>query len=378
MKTMAVAAWRQFLLPFRHKRYALMMLVMLAMSWAGMDIYHNYTVFDLPVAVVDHDQSQISRTITRYLDASSLLAVTGAVPGSMEEARKMMIDGEICALIVIPDDFSTSIKKGRQGEVLVDMDMSNILTGRNASKAIAKVLGTVSAGINMKVLGKMGEPTDSQLARVMPLVSEDNYSFNPAANYAVYLAPGVILFLLHIYMILMTLAILRTGVTRREMAGAFGGLVLHTLLLGMVFLYVFLPRQGIYVQSGLPVVLAAFTIFLIHDVVLCIGVKMIFRRDVTVMQVSVFLGMLSLMFSGITWPSDMFPLPIQWFAWLLPFTPFAKGFRMFIHSSMSFEEMSGIFAAFGYQMAFYLSVIATLLIAFRIGSAILNRKERSA
>ena len=355
-----------------------MLLITLAMAWVGMDIYHHYTVFDLPIAVVDHDQSQLSRTITRYLDASSLLAVSGHIPGSMEEARQMMIDGDICALVVIPDDFSSSIKRGRQGEILVDMDMSNILTGRNASKAIATTLGTVSAGIRMKVMNKMGEPKDSTLARIMPLVSEDNYSFNPAASYAVYLAPGVMLFLLHIYMILMSLAVLRAGMTRWETTGAFAGLVAHVLILGLLFLYVLLPRQGIYVHSGLPVVLTVFTWFLIHDILLCIGVKLLFRADVTVMQVSIFLGMLSLMFSGITWPTDMFPLPVQVASWVLPFTPFAKGFRMFIHFSMDFHEMSGIFTAFGYQLLFYLAVIALLLVAERVVVAVFGGKERRA
>jgi ABC-2 type transport system permease protein len=240
--------------------------------------------------------------------------------------------------------------------------MSNILTGRNVSNAIAGVVGTVSAGIRITLLEKLGEDEDGALARAVPLVSEDNYSFNAAKSYASYLVPGLLLFFLYIYMTLQYMRVIRSNETLAEKTAAFIGMIPHGVLLGLVFLYGYVPKQGLTVHSDYRLVVAILAAGFFTLAVLEVAVKLLLRRDIVVMQVSVFLAMLSLMFSGITWPTDMFPVPLQWLSAALPFTPIAQGMRILIHFPAEGSDLFRVFSMFITQCLFFGALISLSLL----------------
>ncbi len=346
-----------------------MLLLMLLMAWLSIDIYQGFTVRDIPISVIDFDNSSLSRTLVRFLDATSELVVSEHRPVSVEDARNLLVLDEIAAVVVIPSSFSINIKKGKRGEVLVATDMSNILIGRNASAAISGVATTFSAGVRLTTVEKLGAPDEQSMAKVLPIALETNFNFNPYRNYAIYLVPAVVFFLFHIYLLIGALAVQRDYPKATERAGAFLGLFIWCLLLASALMWGMLQRSHIFVQSDVGPTLALLAVFIATDILFVIGVRRLFRIPLTTMQVTIFLGMLSLMFSGITWPTDMFPKPFQWFSMILPFTPFARGFRMLLHYPMNFGDMTDIFGFFGGQILFYagLILVATLFYAL-IGS----------
>ena len=357
---------RSLLLENGRPRNLLMLVILIATAWLMSDIYHFNTLSEIPISVLDFDQSQTSRTVSRYLDASTMISVSPERPQSLEEAKRLLITGKVAAIVLLPSDFSAMLKRGRQAEVLVASDMSNILTGRNVTTAISGVLGTVSAGIRIKLFEKMGEKEDRALARAVPSVSEDNYSFNAAKSYASYLVPGLMLFFLYVYMTLQNLRIVRSEESLTEKAAAFLGLIPHGVLLGLVFLYGFMPQQELTVHSayGLVVVLLTAGFFTLS--VFEIALKMLFRKDIFVMQVSVFLAMLSLMFSGITWPTDMFPVPLQYLSSVLPFTPIAHGMRILVHFPADVADLSGVFSELSMQNFLFVAIISVSLLLTRL------------
>jgi ABC-type multidrug transport system permease subunit len=93
--------------------------------------------------------------------------------------------------------------------------------------------------------------------------------------------------------------------------------------------------------------------------------KLLFFLPALSMDLSVLLAMLSLTFSGITWPTDMFPGWIAAVSYAMPFRPFAQAFQIFIHGSVVLEDLEPYVYAMFIQCAVYfvLAMVMTFTVA---------------
>lgn len=345
----------------RIPRMAILLAMLLALSWLGMDIYRSLVLTDIPVAVLDLDNSHISRTIREYLSSARELRVTAKLPQSVEEAQGMLTRGDVAAILLIPDDLSTDLKHGRRPRVLLAVDGSNIVIGKNVYKAMAKAVGTVAAGVQITYVTRLGEPKDLAMGRVVPVVIEEQVAFNPGTNYAIYVGAPLLFFLLHVFILLCTLTVLIPeasgvpappgGEPKASVAGRLLMVALMCLGLGLMQIYAYLPHIEIVAQSPFPLVLAMLSAMVVLDILMAGACLMVLPTSVSSMQAAIVLGMLSLMFSGATWPTDMFPHALQTVGSLMPLTPFLKASQVFLNDPVAWDDMSGYFADFGRQAA---------------------------
>ncbi len=340
-------------------RHVIMLGLLLGASWVTLDVYRDRVVQDVPVAVVDLDNSKISRTLREFLGAERELRVDGAEgPASADEARAALEQGRVAAVITIPEGVSRDVKRGRRAEVLLTVDSSNVLVGKNVFKAVSKAVGTVAAGAQLTLVTKLGERREHALARVVPVSVAETLSFNPAVNYVTYVAPGLVFFFLHVYALLLASSVFLPGGPTRpaERAGALATAFALTLAIGALLAWVFLPHVAVVPQSDAGLVVAAMAAFLVVDGLLAWAIAMVIPGPMSALQVTVIVGMLSLMLSGITWPLDMFPAPLAAVARVIPFTPFARGFQVFLHHPVGFGEVSPMFRSLGLQAGAFAAV----------------------
>lgn len=71
---------------------------------------------DLPIVVIDNDNSTLSRQLTRWLDASPGIAVAAKVASS-DEALHRLRERTAFGYLVIPNDFEQKLLGGRQATV---------------------------------------------------------------------------------------------------------------------------------------------------------------------------------------------------------------------------------------------------------------------
>jgi len=88
--------------------------------------YKNNVVRDIPVTIVDLDNSATSRQQVRMIDATKELSVSQEV-GSIQEARQLFWDGDSKGVILIPEGFEKDLLKGFQTSVSVYCDASYFL-----------------------------------------------------------------------------------------------------------------------------------------------------------------------------------------------------------------------------------------------------------
>ncbi len=333
-----------------------MTLLFLGASVLSIAIYAHTVISDLSIAIIDEDRSTVSRTIHRFIDATrELRVVEKQLP--LKEAEERLVTGDLAAVLVIPEDFSRLLKRGKEARLLLAVDGSNLLSGKTAQRTIEKVVKTVAAGIRLTTVRKMGEPRRTALARVLPVTISDNPLFNPAGNYAVYLVPALFFFFLHIWFLIVAASLpVARRTTEHPMfhLGERVALLCAAYLFSLVFIYGVMPSFGVFFESSVFIVMGMLFVFLVLDLFLVATVKALFPFNALLsLQVVILLGMLSLMFSGVTWPTDMFPEPIAKFSYLIPFTPFAKGMRIFLHYPVTIRDLGPIWFVFFYEALIY-------------------------
>lgn len=114
-------------------------------------VWSNVYVENIPFGIVDLDNTALSRTVIEQLSNCPSLDVNSFFD-SESELQQAMKERKVHAGIIIPDNFSSDVsaKKSPKAEILVDG--TNMLIGGNALSGAATVLGTLSAGTELKML----------------------------------------------------------------------------------------------------------------------------------------------------------------------------------------------------------------------------------
>ena len=76
-------------------------------------MYAPDLVRKVPVAVVDHSHSELSRHYVRLLDATPQVNVVTTATG-YPEAQDMMKSGRVAGILYLPDDFEDRVARGEE------------------------------------------------------------------------------------------------------------------------------------------------------------------------------------------------------------------------------------------------------------------------
>ena len=121
--------------------------------------YLNQILRKLPIAVVDADQSELSRRIVETLDASGALSVV-ARARTLADARAVMDRGDAFATVGIPPGTERDVLKGVTSHIPIYADATYLFVFRSLSSGVAAAIGTLSSE-----LAAGGARTDGSLSR---------------------------------------------------------------------------------------------------------------------------------------------------------------------------------------------------------------------
>ena len=137
---------------------------------------------DLPVGVVDQDDSSMSRGLIRTLDGmqSSRVAYHFA---SVTEARCAMQENKIYAYLYIPKGTAAKLISGRQPKISYYYTMTCLTAGSLVMKDL-KTLGTLgSAALGQATLSAKGATPGQIKAALQPVTIDAHQIANPQGNY---------------------------------------------------------------------------------------------------------------------------------------------------------------------------------------------------
>lgn len=154
---------------------------------------------NLPIGVVDLDDTSTSRNLVRNLDAFEQTGITAHFP-SMAEARNAVQRGKIYGFYYIPRGLSADAQAQRQPKVSFYTNNSYLIAGSLLFRDM-KMMSELAAGsATRSVLYAKGLTEDQAMAYLQPIVIDTHPINNPWLNYSVYLSntliPGVLMLLI--------------------------------------------------------------------------------------------------------------------------------------------------------------------------------------
>jgi len=300
--------------------------------------YLHENIRDISVAVVDKDNTQLSRQISRMMDANEALHVKKKYT-DLESARKDFFEGTVYGIIMIPKDFSKKITRGELSNIVAYCDASYLMIYRQVLTGAKTVALTMSAGVEIKKLMLSGMTREEAMAAYDPLPVVSYPLFNPRGGYASFVVPGVLILILQQTLLVGIGMIMGTARENGELefydeereivetilgkAGAY----LSIYAVHVIYFYTILYKLFSFPKrASMPELLFFALPFLLACIFLAITISAFFKNRETSMMILLCTSIPALFLSGFSWPVQAIPDWLHFISYLLPTTAGIDGF----------------------------------------------------
>ena len=130
--------------------------------------FANNALRNVPIGVVDNDNTSLSQKFIRDLNATEYIEVI-ETPKDIEDAKSEYYKNKIRAFVLIPKDFERDIKRGNPSFVSSYTDSAYLIIYKNIATAVATVAGEPGAKIEVGTLMKKGTPKEVAKSLVNPV-----------------------------------------------------------------------------------------------------------------------------------------------------------------------------------------------------------------
>jgi ABC-2 type transport system permease protein len=293
--------------------------------------YVTQLIRGIPIAVVDNDSSDISRTIVQALNADEAIKVA-ARPTTLAEAQAALGRREVFGIVGIPAGTEREILKGNKARLPAFVDSAYFLLYNRIFQGIVEATGTVTADLAARSARPDGSLYRAALARNSPVEILNQPLFNPTGGYGDYVVPAAFILILQ-QTLLMGSATLggvafeqggKKARRKRGMASAVIGQGLAHFLLalpGFALYLVVLPH--IYGFSSSRHVLD----ILVLAIPLILSVSFLgqfvgawFRRRETAVVLLIAISLPLFFLVGVAWPPEAIPLVLRNLSIIFPST----------------------------------------------------------
>ena len=191
------AAYERRFLAKNHWDFSMVVWIPLATVLLIWWIFSQTQITDLPIGVIDQDNSAVANTAVRYLEASPTLTVR-QLYYSQADAEAAILQRDIYAVVIIPEDFSRNILSSQPAPLTLQVNAQYGTHSGIIQAGVQAVASTLSAGVEIKRLVKQGVAPSQAMTAYAPISVQRISLFNAATNYQQFLASTVIPALLHI------------------------------------------------------------------------------------------------------------------------------------------------------------------------------------
>lgn len=303
-------------------------------------IFHKGAVRELPIAVVDQDHSSLSIKIENAINASADVDVI-VHAHDMFQAQQILEKGEVEAIVLIPGETEKKVYSDLEAPIPLYINGTNVLKASLIQRSVVTTVKTLSAGVQLKKLMAQGKTEKEAMARIVPISIEKHVLFNPYTNYNYFLGSAMIYVMLILFIILSSTYTLGNELKRgtgqdlldtannSARIAVLGKLLPYTIIF-IVFtvfidflLYVVdaMPMNG----SFLVLFLGQFVTIITYQLMGLIFIGATSNLRLALSLVSAY-SMMSITFSGLTFPLASMPKIAQIFSAIFPFTWWEKLF----------------------------------------------------
>jgi ABC-2 type transport system permease protein len=287
----------------------------------------------LPLAVVAADHSPLARAFVAGLQNSQYFDLA-AFPSSEREGDRLLEEGDVQFLLVIPAGFGRRVERGERPALLMAADATDPAAAGNALAALEPIARQAQAR-------ELAGPLAPLAPRAPAFEVRIQRRYNPEALVRYNIVPGLIGVILTMTMVMMT----SLAVTREIERGTMENLLAtparpSEVMIGKIVPYIVVG----YVQVSLVLAAARllFDVPMLGSLVLLSSVLILFiaanlavgftfstlaRNQLQAMQLTFFFFLPSILLSGFMFPFRGMPRWAQWIGEALPLTHFLRVVR---------------------------------------------------
>lgn len=299
----------------------------------------NTNVRDIPVGLVDHSQTTLSRVLVQTVRATQVVEFVQSFDNE-QQAQAAIASAQIRAVLVIPKDVDNRLVRhpsvGFGLPAATDEETSRPLAQWLVDGSDTMIASTIKGLRHMPLAELLRKPAN----RAIPTF-EVALFYNPEQRTEVNIVPGLIGIILTMTMIMFTSA----AIVRERERGNLEFLITTPiksieLMIGKIVPYMFLGAIqvviilclgywifDIKVVGGLAELSLATFLFITASLTLGLVISTIATSQLQAMQMTVFVLMPSILLSGFMFPYEGMPEVAQYIAEALPATHFMRLIR---------------------------------------------------
>jgi len=285
--------------------------------------YLNQILRKIPIAVVDNDLSELSRSIVQTLDASGAVSVA-LQADTIADARAALDRGDAFAVVGIPPGTERDVLKGTTVHVPIYADATYLFIFRSMASGIGVAINTLSSELAAGGARTDGSLVKAALASTSPAEVLLQPIFNPVGGYASYVVPAA--FVLILQQMLLTAASMLTVVA---LAQPGGGAFATVLGRGIAHLIIYLPALALYLivlphfygfsTLGQPLQLFALaSVFVLATSFMGQAVGAWFKHPETPTLIFLGTSLPQFFLAGFSWPREAIPKPVLAGSYIFP------------------------------------------------------------
>lgn len=305
-------------------------------------VYNKGKVTDLPIVVVDKDQSKMSKKALQMMEDNEVLTISALLPNE-DNLTRTALEKEAVCVVIIPEGFEKGVLTKKYPEITTIVNTANVLTANYASTALQVCLGTLKVGVQLETLRKQGVPENLLMSQYEPFKTTFIKKNNRSTNYMYFLWPGILATVLQ-QVLMLGLAL---SFASEFENGTFKFLVNKTsstfkLIMVKVIPYLIMSF-GIWLiywlftwwfkipfYENLGTLTLAAGLFVLSVCFIGILVSLLIPSQLKATEVLMVIATPSFILSGFTWPLSQMPEWIQYIASIIPLTHFLPIFRVLI------------------------------------------------
>lgn len=286
----------------------------------------------LPIAIIDQDRSALSRSIYRHVSLNHTLKIE-TVSEQAAEVERLLNENKIWGYIHIPNGAEQRFVRAQDAEISIAFNQSYFSIGNTISSAMLVSTLQALAGFTEQYylvnrLPYIQAPTPQ--IKISPL-------YNPQLNYELYLEPYVILAVLHLLLCCCVAFSVGQELKRQTLTSWISNSSIWMALVSKNLVYVaifslwtwawmfwMIEIRGWFVAGSLGLILLAQLLLYSAYAFLSAAVVLTTQDLSKSFGLIAVYGGSSLSFAGVTLPLNNAPLFTQFWANIIPFTPYAK------------------------------------------------------
>lgn len=345
-------------------------------------IFGNGQMENIPVGIVDQDQTALSREVIRQVEAVPTFRVTRHYVDA-ETARKATQAKEIYGYLVIPDQFEANVTGGRQATLSYYYHYALLSVGGEVRGAFETVLRTLSMSPIVAEAVAMGINQKQVTTFLVPIEAQNHPLFNPDLDYSVYLSNPFFFIFFQVIILLVTVYAVGseikfgTGDDWLQTAGMnmvtalFGKLLPYTVIFSLMSIlgnYVMFGMMNIPFSCGFWPLNLTSVLFVIATQALAVFLFSLFPAISIIISIVSMVGSLGATLSGVTFPAAAMYAPVYYASFLFTVRHFVE-----INQNLLYGDYGFAYTWWNFS-ALFCFILVALLILPHLKRAILSHK----